>query len=98
MSFENIPLFQAPARSRTQRYQRNNNRDSLALNDYRYSYTDNKTAEPLYDDPFDPYQELGESKISRQTSQSDTTDGDEHTLHDGDDLPLIPKANASEGY
>ncbi|KZP30533.1 hypothetical protein FIBSPDRAFT_926382 [Athelia psychrophila] len=103
MSFENIPMFQPPARSRTHRYQRNapNDRDSLALNDYRYSYTDRKTAEPAYNDPFDPYAEaeLEDSKISRQTSQSDTVDGDgdDRTLH-GDEVPLIPKANAPDGY
>ncbi|KAF7983410.1 hypothetical protein HWV62_22441 [Athelia sp. TMB] len=101
MSFENIKLFQGPARSRTQRYQRPDarNRDSMALSRYRYSYTDNKTAEPLYSDPFDPYEELEDTRISRQTSQSqsDTVDGDDRTLH-GDEHPLIPKANAPGDY
>lgn len=52
----------------------------MPLTEYRYSYTDRKTAEPLYSDPFDPYGDLdNDGKESPLGSHHDTLQDEDHT-------------------
>ncbi|KZP30495.1 hypothetical protein FIBSPDRAFT_1038164 [Athelia psychrophila] len=98
LSMPDILGPQAPARSRTQEYQRTarHDRDLLTSDDDHYSFTGRRSTDPLYD-PFDAHDTLEDGQVSRHTTApSGEGDHNDRTLHD-DEYSLTPSANVAGG-